>query len=78
DAENEAFVSMIKNVEQDLSETERLLKLESVNTQLQSGSEKLPYVRGVVINTTAALYEIGDWVERARNNEGDTVATFQT
>jgi hypothetical protein len=72
DSENEAFIRMIESVRHDLVETERLLEVDSVKIRLISTPGKLPYIKGVVINTKTALNEIGKWVERAKaNNEGN-------
>jgi hypothetical protein len=68
DSENAAFIRMIKSVRHDLAETERLLEVESVKARLISTPGKLPYIRGVIINTQTALKEIGRLVERERVN----------
>ena len=79
ESENGVFVRLIQRIRLDLEETERLLCVPSVKTKLISAPEKLPWIKGSVLSTKAALNEIGRWVERVRvERQGYGNVSFET
>jgi hypothetical protein len=79
ESENGVFVRLIQRVRLDLEETQRLLSVPSVKTKLISTPEKLPWIKGSVLSTKAALNEIGRWVERVRaEKQGFGNVSFET
>jgi len=71
-SENEVFVRTIQVVRDDLNEVERLLNVDSVQQKLANVPNKLPWIRGAVVNTNSALDDIAKWVERARSEQQAT------
>jgi hypothetical protein len=69
ETENGVFVRLIQTVRRDLEETERLLGVPSVRTQLISTPAKVPWIKSVIFSTKSSLNEIGRWVERVRGDK---------
>ena len=79
ESENGVFVRLIQRVRLDLEEAERLLSVRSVKQKLFGTPEKLPWIKGSLLSTKAALNEIGKWVERVRaEKQGFGNVSFET
>lgn len=79
ESENGVFVRLIQRVRLDMEETERLLAVPSIKAKLLSTPEKLPWIKGSLYSTKAALNEIGRWVERVRaEKQGYGNISFET
>lgn len=69
---NEVFVRTIQIVRNDLNEAQRLLSLQSIQQKLISTPSKLGWIEHAIQSARTALYEIGKWVERPRQDKQAT------
>ena len=65
--ENHVFVRTIQRVREDLEETERLLCLPVIRSNLLSNPEKSLWIKKAIYSTKCALNDIGLYVERVRS-----------
>jgi hypothetical protein len=70
--ESEVFVRSIFRVRDDLQETERLLQCPQVKAQIEDLPEKKKWIKQVILDTKKALNEIGQYIERARQDKAQT------
>jgi hypothetical protein len=69
ESENWVFVRLIKLVQLDLEETERLLTVPTVTKKLKVTPEKWRWIRESITSAKASLNEIGKWVEPVRGEQ---------
>ncbi len=77
-SENHVFVRTIQRVREDLEETERLLTLPPIKTNLLTNAEKSLWIKKAIYSTKCALNDIGLYVERVRSeNDRDGDISFK-
>lgn len=76
---SEPFVRAVQIVQNDLEEAKRLLSLQPIQEKLLTTHAKLSWIEETIESARTALYEIGKWVGRPKNDKETTGSIrFQT